>query len=49
MEYSWKLSDDELFDPEGLPRNGRCAPGREGDILDLAANVGIINTSFRLH
>lgn len=35
MEYSWKLSDDELFDPEGLPRNGKCAPGREGDILDI--------------
>ena len=35
MEYRWKQSDDELFDPEGLPRNGVCAPGREGDILDI--------------
>lgn len=35
MSYSWKISDDELFDPEGLPRNGRTAPGRDGDLLDI--------------
>ena len=35
MEYSWKQRDEEIFDMEGMPRNGICAPGRKGDIYDI--------------
>lgn len=37
MELRWKKKDSALF--SGMPRDGKCAPAKRGDLTDLVCNA----------